>query len=128
MNLAVVGTGLIGGSVGMAARRRLGAHVRGTGRRAPLGVALGALDAAFDTIGEALPDADVAVLCAPVDGHNVLLEGGQCVDAATKAVLAKPLLVFPSAARRIISTVQAPIELQVAPLNLGSLCGVALPR
>ncbi len=67
MNLAVVGTGLIGGSVGMAARRRLGAHVRGTGRRAPLGVELGALDAACATVGEALADADVAVVCAPVD-------------------------------------------------------------
>ena len=67
MNLAVVGTGLIGGSVGMAARRRLGAHVRGTGRRAPLGVELGALDVACATIEEALEGADVAVVCAPVD-------------------------------------------------------------
>ena len=67
MNLAVVGTGLIGGSVGMAARRRLGAHVRGTGRRAPLGVELGALDVACASVAEALDGADVAVVCAPVD-------------------------------------------------------------
>jgi len=65
--VAVVGTGLIGGSVGMAARRRLGAHVRGTGRRAALGVELGALDEACPDIGAALRDADVAVVCAPVD-------------------------------------------------------------
>ena len=32
LNVAVVGTGLIGGSVGLAARQRLGAHVRGTTR------------------------------------------------------------------------------------------------
>ncbi len=67
MNLAVVGTGLIGGSVGMAARRRLGAHVRGTGRKAPLGVELGALDEACTDLAGALHEADVAVVCAPVD-------------------------------------------------------------
>jgi len=65
--VAVVGTGLIGGSVGMAARRRLGAHVRGTGRRAGQGVELGALDEACADIAAALHEADVAVLCAPVE-------------------------------------------------------------
>jgi len=34
VNIAVVGTGLIGGSVGLAARRRLRAHVRGVGPEA----------------------------------------------------------------------------------------------
>ena len=34
VNVAVVGTGLIGGSVGLAARGRLGAHVRGVGPEA----------------------------------------------------------------------------------------------
>jgi prephenate dehydrogenase len=67
LRIAIVGTGLIGGSVGLAARRRLGAHVRGTGRRAPLGVRLGALDEACETMAQALEDADVAVVCAPVD-------------------------------------------------------------
>jgi prephenate dehydrogenase len=67
LRLAVIGTGLIGGSVGLAARGRLGAHVRGTGRRAPLGVELGALDVACATVADALVDADVAVVCAPVD-------------------------------------------------------------
>jgi len=67
LKLAVVGTGLIGGSVGMAARRRLGAHVRGTGRKAPLGVELGALDEACGDLAAALEGADVAVVCAPVD-------------------------------------------------------------
>ncbi len=65
--VAIVGTGLIGGSVGMAARHRLGAHVRGTGRRAGQGVELGALDEACTDIGAALRDADIAVVCAPVD-------------------------------------------------------------
>lgn len=67
MIVAIVGTGLIGGSVGMAARRRLGAHVRGTGRKAPLGVELGALDEASPDLRAALADAEIAVVCAPVD-------------------------------------------------------------
>lgn len=67
MRIAVVGTGLIGGSVGLAARRRIGAHVSGTGRRAPLGVRIGALDEACETLAQVLDGADVAVVCAPVD-------------------------------------------------------------
>ena len=67
MIVAVVGTGLIGGSAGLAARRRLDAHVRGTGRNAPLGVELGALDEACSDLGALLDGADVALVCAPVD-------------------------------------------------------------
>lgn len=67
MIVAIIGTGLIGGSAGMATRRRLGAHVRGTGRKAPLGVELGALDEACPNLQAALADADVAIVCAPVD-------------------------------------------------------------
>jgi prephenate dehydrogenase len=65
--VAVIGTGLIGGSAGMAARHRMGAHVRGTGRKAPLGVELGALDEACTDLASALAEADVALVCAPVD-------------------------------------------------------------
>lgn len=67
MIVAIVGTGLIGGSAGMAARRRLGAHVRGTGRNAALGVELGALDEACADLPSVLDGADVAIVCAPVD-------------------------------------------------------------
>ena len=67
MIVAIVGTGLIGGSAGMAARRRLGAHVRGTGRSAALGVELGALDEACADLPSVLDGADVAIVCAPVD-------------------------------------------------------------
>ena len=63
----MVGTGFVGGRGGVAARRRLGAHVRGTGRKAPLGVELGALDEACTELADALDGADVAVVCAPVD-------------------------------------------------------------
>lgn len=60
-------------------------------------------------------------VCAPVEGHVLQVVDGQCIDIATKAVIAKPLLVFPSAARLGISAVQPPIELQIAPLNVGIL-------
>ncbi len=60
-------------------------------------------------------------VCPPIEGHSLQLVNGQCIDIATQAVLAKPLLVFPSAARMGISTVLPPIELQIAPLNVGIL-------
>ena len=41
--------------------------MRGTGRKAPLGVELGALDEACADLPSALADADVAIVCAPVD-------------------------------------------------------------
>ncbi|CAB4862494.1 unannotated protein [freshwater metagenome] len=51
----------------MAARRRLGAHVRGTGRNGVRAVELGALDEACSDLAQALDGADLALLCAPVD-------------------------------------------------------------
>jgi prephenate dehydrogenase len=66
VRVAVVGTGLIGGSVGMAARRRLDAEVRGCGPEAPRAVERGALDVACATIEEALDDADVAFVATPL--------------------------------------------------------------
>jgi prephenate dehydrogenase len=66
VKVAVVGTGLIGGSVGMAARRRLGAEVRGVGPEAPRAVERGALDVACATLAEALDGADVAFVATPL--------------------------------------------------------------
>lgn len=67
MRVAVIGVGLIGGSVGMAARRRLGAEVLGFDRDpAALDAALerGAIDAAPDALGgEAV---DLAVVCVGI--------------------------------------------------------------
>ena len=67
MRVAVLGVGLIGGSVALAARHRLGAHVTGwdpdpaAGRQAEL---LGAVDVAVRDPAEA--EADVWVVAAPV--------------------------------------------------------------
>ncbi len=69
MRVALVGVGLIGGSVGMAARRRLGAHVVGWNRSpAALEAALdmGAIDEAVGSVSD-IGHADVAIVSVSVD-------------------------------------------------------------
>lgn len=69
MRVALVGVGLIGGSIGMAARNRLGAHVVGWNRtRAALDTALelGAIDEAVDDVSD-VGDADVGIASVSVD-------------------------------------------------------------
>jgi prephenate dehydrogenase len=68
MRLAVVGTGLIGASVGLAAKRR-GATVAGfDADRATAEAAAerGAIDAVTDTLREAVAEAELAVVAVPV--------------------------------------------------------------
>ena len=68
MKLAVIGVGLIGGSVGMAARRRLGAEVVGCDPDAAslqTAIERGAIDAGVPTLQE-LPEADAVVVAVPV--------------------------------------------------------------
>ncbi|HWP64930.1 MAG TPA: prephenate dehydrogenase/arogenate dehydrogenase family protein [Candidatus Limnocylindria bacterium] len=68
--LGIVGVGLIGGSLGLAARERgLVRDVVGYGRRREnleLAVARGAIDQIAESLGEVAADADVVVLAAPV--------------------------------------------------------------
>jgi prephenate dehydrogenase len=69
VRVALVGVGLIGGSVGLAARERLGAHVRGfdpapAARAAAL--ERGAVDEACETVDAAVRDAEFAFVAAPV--------------------------------------------------------------
>ena len=69
MRIAVVGVGLIGGSIGLAARERLAAEVsgwtrtRGTLQRA---LELGAITRAGDSLSDAVRDAEAVFVCAPV--------------------------------------------------------------
>lgn len=69
--LTIVGVGLIGGSLGLAARRRgLFQRVRGLGRRLESlaeAQSLGAIDEAHVDPAAALRGADCVVLCTPVD-------------------------------------------------------------
>lgn len=67
--LAVLGVGLIGGSIGLAARQRLGAEVVGCGRRPERlrqAVELGALDRVAGSVAEACERADVVFCAGPV--------------------------------------------------------------
>src|SRR5712664_528086 len=68
--LTIVGVGLIGGSIGLAAKQRdLAKRVLGAGRRqASLQQALarGAIDESFLDFREAVHQADFAVFCTPV--------------------------------------------------------------
>jgi len=67
--VAVLGVGLIGGSIGLAARRRLGAEVAGFGRTPATldrAVELGALDRAAGSIAEACEGAEVVFCAGPV--------------------------------------------------------------
>jgi prephenate dehydrogenase len=69
MRIAVIGVGLIGGSVGLAARTRAGATVTGFDRSdQALGRALqaGAVDVAAPTLEAALVDAEAAFVAVPV--------------------------------------------------------------
>jgi prephenate dehydrogenase len=69
--LTIVGVGLIGGSIGLAAKRRgVASRVRGLGRRkASLDDAqsIGAIDDIHLEPAPALHDADLVILCTPVD-------------------------------------------------------------
>jgi prephenate dehydrogenase len=69
MRIAVLGVGLIGGSIGLAARTRAGASVRGYDPD-PLvctrALEVGAIDEPVDGIRAAVADADVVFVAAPV--------------------------------------------------------------
>ncbi|MEO8967488.1 MAG: prephenate dehydrogenase/arogenate dehydrogenase family protein [Solirubrobacteraceae bacterium] len=69
MRIAVIGVGLIGGSVALAARQRTGAAVTGADASADaLAQALdrGAIDHAADSLAEAVSDAEAVFIAAPV--------------------------------------------------------------
>jgi len=75
MKIAVLGVGLIGGSIGLAARRRLGAEVTGFDPdRTTLDRAIeeGAIDIAAVSIAEACEGAEVVFCAAPVAGLTEL--------------------------------------------------------
>jgi prephenate dehydrogenase len=70
MRIAVLGVGLIGGSIGLAARERAGAEVVGWGPRRPTleaALELGAVDRVAESVEEAVAGADVVFACAPVE-------------------------------------------------------------
>lgn len=69
MRVAVLGVGLIGGSIGLAARERLGAHVRGwdpAGDELRAALARGAIEEAAASAPDAARDAETIFVAAPV--------------------------------------------------------------
>jgi prephenate dehydrogenase len=69
MRIAVLGVGLIGGSIGLAARARAGAEVCGYDPDpavAERALELGAIDGAADSVAAAVADADAVFVAAPV--------------------------------------------------------------
>jgi prephenate dehydrogenase len=88
MRIAVIGIGLIGGSVALAARERLGASVSGydvSAQALDQALARGALDRSCDTIADVLHDAQVAFVSVPVGvlpevvGDVLLAASDDCV-------------------------------------------------
>jgi prephenate dehydrogenase len=86
--LAVLGTGLIGGSIGLAARERVAeATVAGwdpEGGALERALAKGAIDEAAESVAEAVEGAEVCFVCAPVGqvaatARAALECGGDCV-------------------------------------------------
>jgi len=73
MNLAIVGVGLIGGSIGLAARERAGARVRGFDP-VPGARGRGAVDEECASLQEAVAGADVAVVAVPVGALRETVE------------------------------------------------------
>jgi prephenate dehydrogenase len=85
MRIAVIGVGLIGGSVGLAARERLDATVSGHDRSPAAlqhAVARGALDRACPTVAEAVADARAVFVAVPVGGLPEVV--GQALAAAPR--------------------------------------------
>lgn len=77
--VAIIGVGLIGGSLGMALKaRRLAARVVGIGRnseRLEQAIRLGAVDEATTNLNRGLADADLVVLCTAVGNILETLPG-----------------------------------------------------
>lgn len=83
MKIAVLGVGLIGGSIGLAARSRLEAEVTGFDPDAGLLVRaeeLGAIDSGHATIADAVAGADIVFCAAPVGALPAL--AGEALSAA----------------------------------------------
>lgn len=104
--VAIVGVGLIGGSVGMTLRaRRLADHIVGIGRdptRLSAAIRRGAIDSAQTDLARGVAEADVAVVCTPV---------GRIVEDSVAAALHGPshLLVTDAGSSKaaIVASVEA---------------------
>lgn len=102
--LAIIGLGLMGGSLGMAVReKKIASVVAGFARREEVrkeAMKKGAVDVVYDNIHDAVIDADMVILCVPVLAVSELaklclpyLKSGCILTdvASTKAVIVKKI-------------------------------------
>ena len=86
MRIAVLGVGLIGGSIGLAAKRRGGTEVVGfdpEGANLERGLEIGALDSAAESIPGAAGPAELVFCAAPVSAlPGLVVHGAVRVQAA----------------------------------------------
>lgn len=88
MRIAVIGVGLIGGSIALAGRHRLGAEVAGfdvCGGALDAAVGQGVLSQRCDSIAEALAGADVAFVAVPVQA--LVATVGAALDTAAEGCI-----------------------------------------
>lgn len=131
-NVAILGVGLIGGSIGLALRSRgVATEVVGIGR-APASldeaVRLGAVDRATTDVAEGVRSADVVVVCTPV--NRVAEDVRRCAEAAGPGVL---ITDAGSSKRLIVETVErhpacAPVFVGAHPVAGSERRGVAFAR
>jgi prephenate dehydrogenase len=126
VKVAIVGVGLIGGSIGLAARQRLGAQVSGydpTPAAGEAAVERGAIHTAAESLEEAVADADFAFVAAPV---HVLPQ----VVAETVAVAPPECVVTDvgSVKRGLVQAVDHPRFIGGHPLSGAETAGVEHAR
>ncbi len=100
----MLGVGLIGGSIGLAVRRRAGAEVRGYDADARVlahALELGAIDRAAGSVAEAVDDADVVFVATPVGAL------GETVRVALQAARADCVVSDVGSTKRALSDASA---------------------
>lgn len=124
--MAVLGVGLIGGSIGLAARRRLGARVVGYDPDADAlsrAVHLGAIEQSAADIGAAVREADYVFVAAPV-GHAVEVSRAALAVAGPDCVVSD----VGSTKRRVTREVSDPRFVPGHPLAGSENAGVGSAR
>jgi len=100
MRIAVLGVGLIGGSIGLAARERAGASVIGwdaDGDVLAQARGLGAIDAEAAAVAEAVAGADVVFAATPIGGL------GATIDAALAAAGPDTVVTDVGSTKRVVA-------------------------
>ncbi|HTZ85105.1 MAG TPA: prephenate dehydrogenase/arogenate dehydrogenase family protein [Solirubrobacteraceae bacterium] len=104
MNVAVLGIGLIGGSIGLAVRQRAGARVCGYDPDEHVraqALALGAIDTAAADVASAVHDADVVFVATPVSALP------ETVDLALREAPARAVVTDVGSTKRVVASARS---------------------